>query len=699
LRFIPFILAGLLVSASPLPDWQPWRGSKLDGTRSAPPPYRAEPAFAEIAWRQAVSMTPVPGDAGAYLVVEQAGKLWLLRADGSRKPFLELRGRCMNALFHRDFPDVPEVFLRYSSQGINRVIRYKVSKTSDWMADPASAKPVIEWRSVGHRGGDLAFGQDGYLYIASGDGQKWGDPFNTAQDTETLHAAILRIDIDALPYRVPPDNPFVGVTGVRPEIWAYGLRNPWRFTFRPGTNELWVGDNGDENWEMVHRVTRGSNHGWSRFEGRHIFRQSNPLKGPVQTHTPPIVEHNHREMRSVIGGRWYHGQRFPELQNHYIYGCHITGQLWAFRLDDDKPSEAGQIADVGAQIVSFAEDPTGELFVVTLDKGIFRLERAEAAASRPVPEWLSQTGLFADIATHKAAPGLLPYALNLPAYRDGATAERYIGIPSDKPIHIRHAHRSKELLPPTRSRVGIDRWNLEAGTTLMQTLSRDGRRLETQISLNDKGVWRFLSYRWNEAQTDAELVPAGGLDSDNWRFPGRAECAACHSHVTGFVPGINLAQLNRDFDYRPLGGKPDNQIAMLRDLGYLPEGYRPPAKSLTMHRPENESASLEDRARAYLHVNCAHCHRETGLGGRADFQLLGWMTNEGTKTIDAKPLVGMPGSDPDKTRLVRPGHPEHSDIYLRMATDGPGRMPLFGTRTIDQAGAELIRRWIESLKD
>jgi glucose/arabinose dehydrogenase/mono/diheme cytochrome c family protein len=690
------MLFAIYATAAPLPDWQPWQGSALDGTRSAPPAYQAVPAFADIAWRQAISMTPVPSAAGSYLVFEQGGSLWVLRPDGSRSLFLKVTGRCMNALFHRDFPRVRSVYLRYSTQGMNRVIRYDL-KDDALEADPASASPIIEWRSVGHRGGDLAFGPDGYLYIASGDGQKWGDPHNLAQNTDTLQASILRIDIDHSPYRVPADNPFVGADGVRPEIWAYGMRNPWRFTFRPGTNELWIGDNGDENWEMVHRTTRGVNHGWSRFEGSHMFRPGNPLKGPVQTHTPPIVEHNHREMRSVIGGRWYVGQKFPELREHYVYGCHVTGQLWAFSMTDGSPSKPRQIADIGGQIVSFAEDPAGELFIVTLDRGIFQLERAETSASRAVPTLLSQTGLFADLASHKAAPGLLPYALNLPAYRDHAVAERYIGIPPGPPIHIRHAHRKAELLPPTRSRVGIDRWNLAAGTTLIQTLSREGRRIETQISMNDKGVWRFLSYRWNDTQTDAELVPAAGAETEDWRFPSRAECAACHTHVTGFVPGINLAQLNRDFDYSPLGGKPGNQIAMLRDLGYLPKGYRPPAKTLTMHAPDDESASLDDRARAYLHVNCSHCHRETGLGGRADFSLLAWLTNEGTKIINAKPLVGMPGTDPDKARLVVPGHPEHSDVYRRMATDGPGRMPLFGTSTVDKAGAELMRRWIEAM--
>ena len=222
-------------------------------------------------------------------------------------------------------------------------------------------------------------GPDDFLYISSGDGQKWGDPHNTAQNTTTLQASILRIDVLNPPkgqtYSVPKDNPYVGLKGIKPEIWAYGVRNPWRFTFRPGTIELWVGDNGDETWEMIRRVTAGTNHGWSSFEGSHIFRKTNKLKGPTQTLTVPIVEHNHREMRSVIGGRWYQGSKFPELIDHYIYGCHVTGKLWSFKMNRDSASTPEMIADVGGQIVSFAETPKKELLIVTMNNGIYSLEK------------------------------------------------------------------------------------------------------------------------------------------------------------------------------------------------------------------------------------------------------------------------------------------------------------------------------------
>ena len=674
---------------------EPWTGCKLEGTGGKALPYAVEPVFPEINWDDPLAMAPVPGFPGHYVIVQQLGQFWALTPEGKRNSFLKVQARAMNALFHPDFPATPCVFLRYSSQGINRVIRYSVSSTPPFVADSASALPILEWKSVGHRGGDLAFGPDGCLYIASGDGEKWGDPHNTAQDTSTLKASILRIDLRSpqpgKTYRIPPDNPFVGIKGVRPEIWAYGVRNPWRFTFRPGTNELWAGDNGDETWEMVLKIERGNNHGWSAYEGSHVFRTTNTLKGPTQVHTPPVVEHNHQEMRSIIGGRWYRGEAFPELRDHYVYGGHVTGRLWAFRMESDSPTTAREIGDVGGQIVSFAEDPDGELLIVAMNRGLFRLRRANPAPTTPIPALLSETGLFANTAKHEAAPGLLPYSVNLPVHWDGATSQRYLAVPKGETIRIRHAHRRKELMPPTRSRVGLDRWLLPPGSVVMQTLSLGERRVETQISLNDREVWRFLSYRWRADQSDADLVPASGAEfaigNQRWRIPSRAECAVCHTHVSGFVPGLNLAQVNRD-----------NQVARFVEAGFLPKGYRPPPASLVMARPDDESQSLEDRARSYLHVNCAHCHRETGIGGRAQFQLLAWMPNADTGVIDTKPLVGMPDADPTHTRIVAPGAPEHSELLQRMAIEGPGRMPLIGSQRVDPAGVELIRRWIESLK-
>jgi glucose/arabinose dehydrogenase/mono/diheme cytochrome c family protein len=707
-----FIHSLLLIVSLPVaaqfPDWRPWEGSSLVGTGVDPLPYKAVPAFEQHPWRQPVAMIPVPSATERYLILEHSNQIWLLNADGTRTLFAKIPGRMINATFSPNFAEDRLFYLRYSSKGTNRVHRLKVGTTEPLTADVGTAEVVLEWHTVGHRGGGIDFGPDGYLYIATGDAQKPGDPANTGQKTNDLLGSVLRLDVSKKPYGVPPDNPFVGMKDVRPEIWSYGLRNPWRTTFRPGTNELWIGDNGNEKWEMVSVASKGSNHGWSMYEGTHLFRPGNSLEGPTLTHTPPVIEHSHHEMRSVIGGVWYQGKLFTELRGHYIYGDHVTGKVWAVDLQDGKPTTPRRLASVGRQIVSFAQTRGGEIMVTTFNGGIYKLERAPQKKLRPVPEKLSQTGLFASVPNHTPAPGLVPYAVNSPVFNDKATTERFIGIPRDKMVRIRYAHRAGNLLPPLRTRAGLDRWEMPDGTLIAQTFSLPDaagkpRRVETQISLNDDGEWRFLSYRWQDDQQDAVLVPENGAEAEipgvkrRWRYPSRAECATCHTHLNMFTPGLHLAQLNRTIDYAALGGGKLNQIDAFKKLKFVPGGTAVPKKNFIMPRADDTTASIEDRARAYLHTNCGHCHREAGIGGRAEFQLLNWMKMDLVNATDVKPLVGLPGSS-EKTRLIAPGDPAHSDIYRRIATDQPGRMPLFGTTRVDKEGAQLIHDWIKSLK-
>ena len=176
----------------------------------------------------------------------------------------------------------------------------------------------------------MAFGPDGDLYITAGDGTTGSDPAITGQDLTDLNASILRIDVDhpdpGKPYGVPKDNPFLNIPKARPEIWAFGVRNPWRMSFDPATGNLWLGDVGQDLWEMIYLVKRGGNYGWSVMEGSHPFYPERKI-GPAPI-SPPIVEHHHSEARSITGGYVYHGKRLPELANHYIYCCYQTGTVW-----------------------------------------------------------------------------------------------------------------------------------------------------------------------------------------------------------------------------------------------------------------------------------------------------------------------------------------------------------------------------------
>ncbi len=726
--------------ASGLTEFPRWDSSKLEGTGDAPLPFVTVEAFPDLEMDAPIYLAVVPGagDNVRFLLAELAGKLWTFvnapdaaervlflglgggEATGSRAPN-KLPIRIIAVAFHRDYPRDPTVFVSYNSrfdngERINRLSRFQVSVGDPPRADRETEEVLLEWGGRGHAGGDLKFGPDGFLYLSTGDGESPGDPGNVGQTVDNVLGSILRIDVDragkATPYRIPDDNPFVGMPGVRPEVWAYGLRNPWRMTFRPDHEEIWLGDNGDEHWEMVRRLRRGDNGGWSAFEGSHPFRTRTGLGGPVRGLTPPAVEHPHTEMRSVIGGFFYRGEKFPELRGHYLYGCYVTKKVWSVPVDGDTPGEPRRLADAGLQVVSFAGDGEGEVYVLPLDGPVLRLARpSEQQVYRPVPRLLSETGLFASTAAHRIESGVIPYDLNAPAWWDGMERERFFAMPADASIQVQKKPPGMpdfDIEAAGTRAAGLDRWRFLGGSAFMQTYylpdakARGGkRRVETQVSFNEAEEWHFYTYRWRENQEDAVLVPEAGetrkIGDREWRFMSRAECGACHTHRSFFVLGMNMGQLNRDFDYHAIGGSKGNQLETFSSLGFF-KGKKLPKVRGEWPRsvaPCDESASLDERVRTYLHVNCAHCHRETGLGGRAEFQLLRWLTLEETGAVGARPVVGLPGVE--DARIIAPGQPERSEIWRRMATRGPGKMPLIGSDRVDEKGLELVTEWIRQM--
>ncbi|MFV1996044.1 MAG: hypothetical protein ACC661_11470, partial [Verrucomicrobiales bacterium] len=420
--------------------------------------------------------------------------------------------------------------------------------------------------------------------------------------------------------------------------------------------------------------------------------------------TLPVVEQSHTEMRSVVGGLFYEGEALPGLAGKYLYACYFTRRLWAVSWDGKEAGTPERIASSKFAPVSFARDRRGEVYVVGYDGGILRLEkREEIPEFAPFPQALSETGLFASTGTGQPARGLVPYEINAQAWAGGARRERFFALsPRGGQITVQ----------PRAPRIGVHRWRWPNGSALVQTFflgKGRGRPVETQVLHKDEGEWRFLSYRWNEEGSDASLAADGGeeglfeIATDKgsryraWRFLSRVECAACHTQRSFFGLGLNPEQMNRDFDYHAWGGGISNQLATLGALGLFDKPIaRAGADLLTLPDPYGENGSLEGRARAYLHVNCATCHRETGLGGRAEFELLHWLSLEETGAGEARPLVGLPGGE--DVRIIAPGHPERSEICRRMGASGPGRMPLLGPVRIDRRGLALIEQWVRSLK-
>lgn len=700
----------------------PWTSSRITGSPEPPAPYRVEPAFPELKFTNPVELAHAPGT-DRLLVVELGGKIWSFpNRSGATKPelFLDLSQiegfrRAYGLTFHPQFEKNRYCYVSYVLDDGNpdgtHVSRFTVSQTDPPVADLASEQIVITWLSGGHNGASLQFGPEGYLYISSGDGGQSFPPDgrNAGQDISNLLASILRIDVDrseaGRSYAIPSDNPFVNHEGARGEVWAYGLRNPWKMSFDPATGALWVGDVGWEMWEMIYRIERGGNYGWSLVEGRQPVHRERE-RGPTPI-IPPTIEHSHIEARSITGGYVSWGERLKDLKGCYLYGDYVTGKIWAARLNGVEVTEVKELVDSPLEVVCFGVDAAGEVYIVDYGGGIYRLVPIPpAAVNRQFPTRLSETGLFAAVEKHELAPGLIPYSVNAEPWMDGATAERFFGLPGESTL-------DEYDIENVQKGYIKGAWKFPSDGVLVKTISLElepgnaasRRRVETQLLHFDQDTWRAYTYRWNDEQTDAELVPAEGLDmryaihdpqapggqrEQTWRFASRTECILCHTTRAGSIHSFNVPQLNRTHDY---GKVADNQLRTLAHFGFF---ERPlPEKPGSMISPDDTAADLDARARAYLHVNCAHCHRRGG-GGSAAFDIRVEYPLAKTNLLAGRPTQGTFGIYGAQT--VAPGDPYRSVLFYRMAKLGRGRMPHFGSNVIDDAGLKLIHDWIVSLK-
>ncbi len=306
----------------------------------------------------------------------------------------------MGFCFHPDYASNGHMYVNYNAPDPQRTViaRYSVSADDPNRADPLSEYVLLEIDQPHkfHNGGQLAFGSDGYLYIGLGDGGPGGDPNNNGQDLTTLHGSFLRIDVDRqtddLPYAIPADNPLVGnEEGQREEIWAWGFRNPWRFSFDPLTGWLWTGDNGEDNYDEIDIVNAGGNYGWRIMEGKHCFTP--PDDCPTEGLTLPVWEYGGNPLRrSVIGGYVYRGRNNPELVGKYIYADFLLGRIWSLEYDGELPPLNTELIDGVNAISSFGLDEEGELYMCNLEDGhIYRFPPTATSLAEERAE--SQGGL------------------------------------------------------------------------------------------------------------------------------------------------------------------------------------------------------------------------------------------------------------------------------------------------------------------
>ena len=694
-----------------------WTSSRVTGSPDPPSPYHLTRAHAQFSFKEPVFIAQDP-TSGRLLVAEYKGAIYSFRPGdptGRKDPFLITRRGISAFSFHPRYRDNGYVFV-FSHLDPNVKRTGQLSRVSRFQLEPGSDPPrlrpesetiIIEWPAGGHNGGEAIIGPDGYLYISTGDGSGGSDRKNTGQGVDDLLAVMMRLDVDhpdpGRNYSIPKDNPFVNTPGARPEIWAYGFRNPWRFSFDPLTGQPWVGDVGQDLWEMIELVSRGSNHGWSVREGTHPFHP-NSKRGPTPM-TPPVVEHHHTECRSITGGYVYQGDQFPELRGAYLYGDYQYGKIWGLRYDHQakKVTWHDQLADTAVKVSSFGLTRDGSFLAVDYDRGeIYELERRPPTSSvTPFPRKLSETGLFTSVRDHTAAAGVIAYSINAPFWSDGAHKERFFALPGDAAISF------EESKP----------WTWDDGAVTVKSFSLDmetgnpasRRYIETRIMVKQDDHWVGYSYVWNDEQSDADLVGAQGLDrtfnvkdsassagirQQVWHYPSRNECMFCHSRAAGFVLGLTTPQMNRDHDY---GGVPANQLQTFAQIGVFKTPLPKPSSAyLSYPDPFNHRADLEARVKTYLQVNCAMCHVSDG-GGNSLIDLAYKTSLKQARMLNEAPLhddFGIAGA-----RLVAPGAPHRSLLYQRITRRGDGQMPPTSTNRVDYDGARLISDWIRRLPE
>jgi quinoprotein glucose dehydrogenase len=385
----------LLLVALPLHVIHGVQGAEVD---TSPLPLKLERAFPNMRFDRPIVFTFLPGDAEHVLMVSQKGKLHRvpLRDDVGEEQlelFLDWSEHVtyndkqneeglIGFALHPQFAQNGQFFLHYTSADLpphtSVVARFRVQRDNPRVADPSSYEEVLRipqpfWN---HNGGGLAFGPDGFLYIALGDGGKGNDPLGNGQNLWSWLGSILRIDVDhadpGKKYAVPSDNPFVGRKDAQPEIWAYGFRNIWGLSFDP-QGQLWAADVGQDLWEEINLVERGGNYGWNAREGKHKFWETGSEASAK--FIEPIWEYHHDVGKSITGGLVYRGQRHPTLQGHYLYADYVSGKVWALKYDKGTRSVVANrpVADPKMPIMAFGETAAGEVYLTDAFGQVWRI--------------------------------------------------------------------------------------------------------------------------------------------------------------------------------------------------------------------------------------------------------------------------------------------------------------------------------------
>ncbi len=730
------------------PAAEPFLGLPENPALASATPWDVEVAYPNLEFDDPVFVLAEPG-ANRLWVAEREGRIVSFEDDAAAtglRVVLDLRDATLgdgdsgmlSLAFHPDYGEAGaggegRVFVAYARiepDDETAPLRFRLSRfdvdRGTGVADPSSETILIEQvdQHVWHQGGALFFHPvDGFLYVSVGDEGGGRCIFNNCQRIDNdLFSGVLRLDVDCRPgvshppprqpktgttagYCIPDDNPFVGVPGVLEEFYALGLRSPHRMTHDPVDDLVWIGEVGQTGREEIDVLAPAANFQWNVMEGTIPFVNAPPApENPIGVWTPPVLDYDRETGGTVIGGYVYRGRALPALEGRYVYGDFLNGRIWALQY----ARGAGGVTVLSNEeivrtrfrgrtdgITSFGLDRDGEILVLTLGERA-RLHRI--VPSRPdggeLPATLSQAHLFEDLATLDPVDALVPYDVRVPLWSDGTFKRRWVAVPSGQTIGY-SARRP---------------WGFPDGSVFVKhfELATDAakpderRRLETRVLVRRAGGGVYgVTYRWRDDGSDADLVlasrtqdlvvrDAGGVQRvQRYLYPGPSDCEACHAGQAGPVLGLRARQFAS-----PTGE--GDQLEAFAAAGFFdvgPSGLSreaiPPYAALA-----DVGAPAELRVRSYLDANCAHCH------GGQDLDRSLWDARITTPLHHQGIVLGEPLGDygSEAFRIVAPGDPDHSAMWLRTATTAAGlRMPPLARSERDEEFLGVLAGWIAGL--
>ncbi|MEM1121672.1 MAG: PQQ-dependent sugar dehydrogenase, partial [Bacteroidota bacterium] len=573
-----------------------------------------------------------------------------------------------------------------------------------------------------HRGGGLNFGKDGFLYLALGDQARR----TTAQDiVNNFEGGVIRIDVDkkggsishaprrkmgvhagendeftGSDYFIPNDNPWVINNNNRfEEYYQNGHRNPHRMTMDRETGEFWIGEIGAGSKEEVTILKKGHNAGWPIYEGNNFrtFRACNSDNLPlgVGSYNPPVVDFLRSETNAIIGGYVYRGAKFPSLYGKYLCGGYSKNNLFVI----DKNNSGNYNYEIFAnfspgRLITWGEGPDAELFLGRQANNTTLYQLKATGSNPPAPRLLSQTGAFSNLVNLTLTDGLIPYEMIEPFWSDGADKNRWIAIPNNGT----HNTAAEQIQFSENGN-----WTFPKGTVIIKHFELGGKRLETRFEVKgENNTYYYLTYKWNAAGTDAELLTTG-LDeqitvngqTQTYHYPSPSECLTCHQAAAGSVLGLKTRFINKAITY-PTTGQTTNQLVALSSIGVINQNITNAATNnfITVAAHNDLSQSLELRARSYLDVNCSGCH-QPGTGNRAvfDARITTPLAQQNYINGDVGTNFGL-----NNPKLIVEGDVNRSMIHYRMNSLATGvAMPPLSKNKIDDEGVQVIADWINSL--